>query len=127
MQVATSKPAQKAYLGTLLFAIASCILIAVSTVAYALFYYNYIPQIGVERVIHLQFGYAQVCVGGSINWTEIAEDSVEMGFPMALPLLTLLWCQINHTTSRSICTYLERRPISQLATSCSMPNSSLHL
>jgi hypothetical protein len=27
-------------------------------VAYVVFYYNYIPQIGVERVVHMQFGYA---------------------------------------------------------------------
>lgn len=56
VHAAVSKPAQRAYLGTLLFTLASCILIAISSIAYVIFYYNFIPQIGVERVIHLQFG-----------------------------------------------------------------------
>ena len=52
----TSKQAQKAYLGTALFALTSLYLLCVSTIAYLLFYYNYVPQVGLERVIHLQFG-----------------------------------------------------------------------
>lgn len=52
-----SKPAQKAYLGTFLFAATSLILFFISSIAYGLFYYNYVPQNTVERVIHLQFGY----------------------------------------------------------------------
>ena len=52
-----SKQAQRAYLGTLLFIGASIFLFGVSTVAYWIFYFNYIPQIGLERVVHLQFGY----------------------------------------------------------------------
>lgn len=54
---ATSKPAQKAYLSTLLFVTASLFLLGISSIAYVLFYYNYVPQVGVERVIHLQFGW----------------------------------------------------------------------
>ncbi|KAL8658238.1 MAG: hypothetical protein Q9226_001148 [Calogaya cf. arnoldii] len=53
---AVSKPAQKAYLGTFLFATTSLFLLGLSTVAYALFYFNYVPQVSVERTIHLQFG-----------------------------------------------------------------------
>ncbi|KAI4259751.1 MAG: hypothetical protein L6R42_004413 [Xanthoria sp. 1 TBL-2021] len=53
---AVSKPAQKAYLGTFLFATTSLFLLALSTIAYALFYFNYVPQVSVERTIHLQFG-----------------------------------------------------------------------
>ncbi len=53
---ATSRPAQKAYLGTFLFAATSIFLFAISSIAYTLFYYNYVPQNSVERVIHLQFG-----------------------------------------------------------------------
>jgi hypothetical protein len=37
--------------------ITSAILLGVAVVAYILFYFNYIPQIGVERIIHLQYGY----------------------------------------------------------------------
>ncbi|KAM0796012.1 putative adipose-regulatory protein-domain-containing protein [Usnea florida] len=54
---AVSKPAQRAYLGTFLFTAASVLLLCVSSVAYTLFYYNYVPQNSVERVVHLQFGH----------------------------------------------------------------------
>ncbi|KAA6410430.1 MAG: tubulin-tyrosine ligase [Lasallia pustulata] len=57
LRTAISKPAQKAYLRTILFATASLALFAISTLAYTLFYYNYVPQVGVERTIHLQFGW----------------------------------------------------------------------
>ncbi|KAL8767502.1 MAG: hypothetical protein Q9209_006009 [Squamulea sp. 1 TL-2023] len=41
---AVSKPAQKAYLGTFLFATISLFLLGLSTIAYALFYFNFVPQ-----------------------------------------------------------------------------------
>ncbi|KAI4120995.1 MAG: hypothetical protein LQ338_006627 [Usnochroma carphineum] len=53
---AVSKPAQKAYLGTFLLAATSLFLLGLSTAAYALFYYNFVPQVRVERTVHLQFG-----------------------------------------------------------------------
>jgi seipin len=56
-RVAVSKPAQRAYIKTLLFFLAGTLLLVLAAVAYVIFYYNYIPQIGVERVVHLQFGY----------------------------------------------------------------------
>lgn len=54
----TSRPAIKAYLSTILFFITSIILLTISSTAYAFFYYNYVPQIGLERVLHLQYDYA---------------------------------------------------------------------
>jgi seipin len=56
-RVLFSKRAQKAYIGTFLFVGATIVLIGISTVAYWVFYMNYVPQIGLERVVHLQFGY----------------------------------------------------------------------
>ena len=56
LHAATSKPALKAYLGTFFFAATSLLLFGISSLAYVLFYYNYVPQNSVERVIHLQFG-----------------------------------------------------------------------
>jgi seipin len=53
---ATSRSAIKAYLSTLLFLTFSLILIAISTTAYALFYYSYVPQLGLEATLHLQYG-----------------------------------------------------------------------
>ncbi|KAF2717059.1 hypothetical protein K431DRAFT_288866 [Polychaeton citri CBS 116435] len=54
-RVATSKPAQRAYLTTFLIVSTSSILFGLATVAYLLFYWSYIPRIGFERPIHLQF------------------------------------------------------------------------
>ena len=57
VRVATSKPARQTYLNSLLFLIASSILLGLATVAYIIFYFNYVPQIGIERIVHLQYGY----------------------------------------------------------------------
>lgn len=51
-----SKRAQRAYAGTLLAIGTALSLLVVAAVAYWLLYFHYIPQIGVERVVHLQFG-----------------------------------------------------------------------
>ncbi|KAH8598745.1 putative adipose-regulatory protein-domain-containing protein [Bisporella sp. PMI_857] len=56
IQVVTSKPARQTYLNTILFVTTSTILLGLAVVAYILFYYNYVPQIGIERTIHLQYG-----------------------------------------------------------------------
>lgn len=44
------------YLNTLLFIGTSLLLIGVSVVAYTIFYLWFIPAVGLERVVHLQFG-----------------------------------------------------------------------
>lgn len=53
---ATSKPAQRAYLSTALFFLASIFLLAIAITAYLLFYFSYIPTRGFSRPIYLQFG-----------------------------------------------------------------------
>ncbi|KAG9228686.1 putative adipose-regulatory protein-domain-containing protein [Amylocarpus encephaloides] len=55
-RVVTSKPAQKTYLNTILLLISSSILFGIAVVAYIIFYYNYVPQIGIEKAVHLQYG-----------------------------------------------------------------------
>lgn len=55
-KVATSKPAQRTYLNTILLLTTSTLLLGVAVVAYLLFYLNYIPKIGIERAVHLQYG-----------------------------------------------------------------------
>jgi uncharacterized membrane protein YwzB len=52
----SSKPARQTYLNTVLFMIVSAILLGLAAIAYILFYLNYVPQIDIERVIHLQYG-----------------------------------------------------------------------
>ncbi|KAF2487587.1 putative adipose-regulatory protein-domain-containing protein [Neohortaea acidophila] len=50
-----SQTAIRAYLTTFLFLLTSLLLLAAAVTAYVLFYYTYIPRIGFERTIHLQF------------------------------------------------------------------------
>jgi hypothetical protein len=56
VRVLTSRPAIKVYLSGLLFLSTSAILLTISSTAYGFFYYNYVPQINLERVIYLQYG-----------------------------------------------------------------------
>jgi hypothetical protein len=60
LRIASSKRARKTYLNTLLFILTSALLFLLAVAAYVLFYLNYVPQIGVERVVWLQYGYVVV-------------------------------------------------------------------
>ncbi|KAJ5158452.1 Survival protein SurE-like phosphatase/nucleotidase [Penicillium coprophilum] len=51
-----SKSALRLYLNTLLFMGAASILIGISAIAYGVFYFKFIPTVGLQREVHLQFG-----------------------------------------------------------------------
>lgn len=51
-----SKTALHIYLNILLFIGATLLLLALSGVAYTIFYFKFIPTVGVNREVHLQFG-----------------------------------------------------------------------
>ncbi|KAH0275571.1 hypothetical protein KCU91_g4468, partial [Aureobasidium melanogenum] len=55
VRIAVSKPAQRAYLTSVLFFSTCFFLLIVSIAAYLVFYWTYIPRIGFSRPIHLQF------------------------------------------------------------------------
>ncbi|WPH01921.1 Hypothetical protein R9X50_00477500 [Acrodontium crateriforme] len=55
IQVALSKTAIRTYLTTVLIFISAFFLFACAVAGYVVFYWNYIPRIGFERVVHLQF------------------------------------------------------------------------
>jgi seipin len=55
LRIAISKPAQRAYLTSVLFFSTCFFLLLVSIAAYIAFYWTYIPRIGFTRPIHLQF------------------------------------------------------------------------
>ncbi|KAI5360957.1 Putative Seipin family protein [Septoria linicola] len=55
IQPFVSRTALRAYLTTFLVFSATFVLLALATTAYVLFYWSYIPRIGFERTIHLQF------------------------------------------------------------------------
>jgi hypothetical protein len=50
-----SKSARRAYLTTFLVIVGALLLLGLAIVAYTLFYWTYIPRIGFERTIYLQF------------------------------------------------------------------------
>ncbi|KAI9762118.1 MAG: hypothetical protein M4579_000598 [Chaenotheca gracillima] len=58
-RAATSKPAQRTYLSSILFFAASVVLLGLAIVAYSLFYFNFVPQVGIEQIVHLQFSEGQ--------------------------------------------------------------------
>ncbi|KAK2809619.1 hypothetical protein FQN50_003676 [Emmonsiellopsis sp. PD_5] len=80
-----SKQAQRAYVNTILFALSSLLVLCVSVLAYILFYYNYIPQIGLERQVHLQFGdghpYGTASLGSSLVSAQQYDVSVSLHLP----------------------------------------------
>ncbi|KAK6349146.1 hypothetical protein TWF730_009900 [Orbilia blumenaviensis] len=53
---ATSRAAQRAYIQTILASILAITLLGVACFGYILFYYSYIPQIGLETTVHLVYG-----------------------------------------------------------------------
>ncbi|KAK2802707.1 hypothetical protein FQN51_004231 [Onygenales sp. PD_10] len=80
-----SKQAQRAYVNTILFALSSLLVLCVSVLAYILFYYNYVPQIGLERQVHLQFGdghpYGTASLGSSLVSAQQYDVSVSLHLP----------------------------------------------
>jgi hypothetical protein len=112
VRVATSKPAQQTYLNTILFMTTSAILLGFAVFAYILFYFNYVPQIGIERIIHLQYGYGclscllrnmQMLTARSQRWTSSIRHSIPRPLnclPAALRYLPIPPCSSLSTESR---------------------------
>ncbi|KAG2412323.1 hypothetical protein HFD88_009880 [Aspergillus terreus] len=80
-----SKKAQKTYLGIVLFLTVSTLMILVSAIAYGIFYYRFIPQVGLERVVHLQFGdghpWGTTTLGPGLISRQPYDVSVELELP----------------------------------------------
>ncbi|KAK2765635.1 hypothetical protein FQN54_008489 [Arachnomyces sp. PD_36] len=85
LRAATSKPAQKAYLNALLFSAACFALLGVSSIAYCVFYYRFVPQVGLERVVHLQFGdghpFGSAPLGSELASLQAYDVSVSLQLP----------------------------------------------
>ncbi|KAI9786638.1 MAG: hypothetical protein M1839_006189 [Geoglossum umbratile] len=84
-RVAVSKPAQRAYIRTLLFILTGALLLVSAIVAYVVFYYNYIPQIGVERVVHLQFGDGNPYGYASLGQGLVSQQAYDVYIHLHLP------------------------------------------
>ncbi|PLN79876.1 hypothetical protein BDW42DRAFT_172024 [Aspergillus taichungensis] len=80
-----SKKAQKAYTGSLFLLVASNCLAFLSVVAYAIFYYKFIPQVGLERVIHLQFGDEHPWGTARLDQGLVSLQSYDVALQLELP------------------------------------------
>ncbi|BDD56854.1 hypothetical protein MPDQ_008212 [Monascus purpureus] len=80
-----SKEAWRVYLRTFLFISTSTLLLCVSAIAYWVFYTRYIPQIGLERVVHLQFGdghpWGTALIGSELVSLQPYDVSVRLQLP----------------------------------------------
>ncbi|KAH8695356.1 putative adipose-regulatory protein-domain-containing protein [Talaromyces proteolyticus] len=80
-----SKEAQKAYLGTFLFLITSTLLFVIAFVAYWVFYFTYVPQIGLQSAVHLQFGdtnpWGTAIIGSELTALQEYDVSVSLHLP----------------------------------------------
>ncbi|KAL4945064.1 hypothetical protein BDV06DRAFT_185926 [Aspergillus oleicola] len=80
-----SKNALTAYLGTFLFFATAICMIFVSVFAYGVFYYNFIPQIGLERVVHLQFGDGHPWGTATLDSGLISSQPYDVNVELELP------------------------------------------
>ncbi|PYI20556.1 adipose-regulatory protein [Aspergillus violaceofuscus CBS 115571] len=85
MRPLLSKQAQKAYLGTLLFALTAICMVFISAIAYAIFYHNFIPQVGLERIVHMQFDdghpWGVASLGSDLVSLQMYDVQVELELP----------------------------------------------
>ncbi|CZR61193.1 uncharacterized protein PAC_11089 [Phialocephala subalpina] len=102
-RVATSKPAVKTYLNAVLFMITSAILLGLASLAYILFYLNYVPQIGIERIIHLQYGDGPHPYGiTSLDSSLISQQAYDISLSLHVPRSPSNLAQGNFMLSLSL-------------------------
>lgn len=85
LSIATSKPAWRAYLGAILFGLASLALFGVALVSYGFFYANYVPRVNVQRAVHLQFGQGHPFGIASLDDSLVSQQSYDVIVHLDLP------------------------------------------
>ncbi|KAL4810424.1 putative adipose-regulatory protein-domain-containing protein [Aspergillus unguis] len=80
-----SKNALTAYLGTFMFFATATFMIFVSALAYGVFYYKFIPQVGLERVVHLQFGDGHPWGTATLDSSLISSQPYDVHVELELP------------------------------------------
>ncbi|CAJ2505033.1 Uu.00g124270.m01.CDS01 [Anthostomella pinea] len=91
-RVATSPTAKRTYLGTALFLVTSLVLLGVASLAYPVFYYNYVPQKVIELPVHLQYGdglnpYGVTSIPSNLMLEQAYDVSVTLTLPRSPPNL----------------------------------------
>ncbi|KAI1424692.1 putative adipose-regulatory protein-domain-containing protein [Xylaria sp. FL1777] len=85
-RVATSPTAKRTYLGAALFVAASVVLLGIATLAYPVFYYNYVPKKLITVPIHLQYDtwlnpYGIVSLSSDLMLEQAYDVSVDLTLP----------------------------------------------
>ncbi|RQM06126.1 hypothetical protein DH86_00003378, partial [Scytalidium sp. 3C] len=85
VRIATSKPARQTYLNVILFASASALLWGLAVIAYILFYIEYMPHIGIERTVHLQYGDGHPYGIANLESTLSTQQAYDVTLSVTLP------------------------------------------
>ncbi|KAI9884439.1 MAG: hypothetical protein M1823_003764 [Watsoniomyces obsoletus] len=80
-----SKSVWRAYLRTILFATLSIVLLGIAVLSYGLFYANYLPQVNVERVVHLQHGQGHPYGMASLDDQLVSKQRYDVVVHLELP------------------------------------------
>ncbi|KAI9751179.1 MAG: hypothetical protein M1815_001329 [Lichina confinis] len=85
LNAATSKSAWRAYLSAVLFVLTSVVLLAVAFLSYGVFYTTYVPQVNVQRVVHLQFGQGHPHGVAPLDDTLVSKQAYDVIVHLDLP------------------------------------------
>lgn len=85
LNVAASKSAWRAYLSAVLFVLTSVVLLAVAFLSYGVFYTSYVPQVNVQRVVHLQFGQGHPHGVASLDERLVSKQAYDVIVHLDLP------------------------------------------
>ncbi|KAJ6093122.1 hypothetical protein N7486_008411 [Penicillium sp. IBT 16267x] len=80
-----SKTAFRIYLNTLLFIGATLLLLGISGIAYGIFYLRFIPTVGVDREVHLQFGDANPWGTASLDPEFVSSQPYDVAVALDMP------------------------------------------
>ncbi|KAJ5481319.1 hypothetical protein N7475_000131 [Penicillium sp. IBT 31633x] len=80
-----SKSALRLYLNMLLFMGAAALLIGISAIAYGIFYFKFIPTVGLQREVHLQFGHGNPWGTAHFNSEFVAFQPYDISVTLELP------------------------------------------
>ncbi|RFU35373.1 hypothetical protein B7463_g979, partial [Scytalidium lignicola] len=86
VRMATSTTARQTYLNVILFVSTSTILWGLAVVAYVVFYIEFMPHIGIERTVHLQYGDGVHPYGiANLDSTLITQQAYDITLSLKLP------------------------------------------
>ncbi|KAJ5748967.1 Survival protein SurE-like phosphatase/nucleotidase [Penicillium nucicola] len=85
LRALVSKSALRLYINALLFMGATTLLVGISAIAYGIFYYSFIPTVGLEREVHLQFGHGNPWGTATFDSEFVAQQPYDVTITLELP------------------------------------------